>query len=446
MTAGINAEANPAPQRRIGELLIEAGLITETQLSQGLDKQSEDGGKIVDLLIALKHLTPEQFVKFLARQPGVASIDLKQYDISNDLIDLVPREFVVRHELIPIDRLGQLLTIGMVCPLDQTTIDALEEVTKLRVKPLLCSAADVRSAIEQHYGEDTAEGGGTIEGVAASMRLGRVATLIREVDTLPALPETVTRVRDAANDPNKSAKDVANILVMDPPIMAKVLGVANSAAYGFSQRVDDINHAVALLGLRETFSIVMSAAVINLFDKSKVLNYKRFWVNAMYCAAASRFVVKASGRKNVIGLFSAGLLHDIGIAALAEVAPEQYAKVDQSLNGLALVEDEEDKIGLCHNEAGFALAEHWELPGEIAAAIRFHHKVELAEEHQEIAAIVGLADAMACAIGSDPSESEGHFVGLEPAMELLSIDAENAEAMLSEFLQQKAAVIGDALE
>ena len=441
-----NTATNPVPQRRIGELLIEAGLITEGQLSQALSKQSEEGGKIVELLIALKHLTPDQFVAFLAKQPGVASIDLKQYDISNDLLDLVPREFVMQHELIPIDRLGKLLTIGMVCPLDKKTIAELEEVTKLRVKPLLCSASDVRSAIEQHYPKVEAEGGGTLDGVAASMRLGRVATLIREVDTLPALPETVARVREAANDQDKSAKDIANILVMDPPIMAKVLGVANSAAYGFAQRVDDINHAVALLGLRETFSIVLSAAVINLFDKSKVLNYKRFWLNAMYCAGASRFVVKASGRKNVTGLFSACLLHDVGIAALAEVSPEQYAKVDQSLTGVALVEEEEDKIGLSHTEAGFALAEHWDLPSEIAAAIRFHHKVELAEEHQEIAAIVGISDAMACALGSDPSESEGHFVGLEPAMKLLGIDGENGEAMLSEFLQQKAAALGDVLE
>jgi HD-like signal output (HDOD) protein len=446
MTAAGSAASNPAPQRRIGELLIEAGLITEGQLNQALDKQNDDGGKIVELLIALNHLTPDQFVAFLAKQPGVASIDLKQYDISNDLIDLVPREFVIKHELIPIDRLGKLLTIGMVCPLDRKTIDELEKVTQLRVKPLLCSASDVRSAIEQHYADEPSEGGGTMDGVAASMRLGRIASLIREVDTLPALPETVERVREAANDPDKSAKDVANILVMDPPIMAKVLGVANSAAYGFSQRVDDINHAVALLGLRETFSIVMSAAVINLFDKSKVLNYKRFWLNAMYCAAASRFVVKASGRKGAPGLFSAGLLHDVGIAALAEVSPEQYSKIDQSLTGMALVEDEEDKIGLCHNEAGFALAEHWELPADIAAAIRFHHKVELAEDHQEIAAIVGLADAMACAVGTDPSESAGHFDGLEPAMEVLGIDAENGEAMLSEFLDQKAAALGDSLE
>lgn len=446
MTVATNAVPNSMPRRRIGELLIEAGLITEGQLREGLDKQKRDGGKIVEMLISLNHLTADQFVAFLAQQPGVASINLKQYDISSDLIDLVPRDFAVKHEVIPIDRLGRLLTIGMVCPLDRKTVAELEEATQLRVKPLLCSASDIRVAIKEHYPDESTEGGGTPEGVAASMRLGCVATMIRQVDTLPALPETVTRVREAANDPDKSARDIANILVMDPPIMAKVLGVANSAAYGFAQRVDDINHAVALLGLRETFSIVMSAAVINLFDKSKVLNYKRYWLNAMYCAAACRFVVKASGRTNVSGLFSAGLLHDIGIAALAEVAPEQYSKVDQSLTGLALVEEEEEKIGLSHTEAGFALAEHWELPAEIVAAIRFHHKVDLSEEHQEIVAIIGLADAMASALGSDPSESQGHFDGLECAMELLGIDAENGEAMLSEFLQQKADAIGNVLE
>jgi HD-like signal output (HDOD) protein len=437
----------PASHRRIGELLIEAGLISEGQLNEALQKQDQDGGKIVELLIALNHLTPDQFVKFLARQPGVASIDIKQYDIAKDLLKLIPREFVVRHEVIPIDRLGKLLTVGMVCPLDRKTIAELEDATQLRIKPLLCSAPDIRSAIKQYYGDEPAqEGGGTLEGVAASMRLGRVAGLIRQVDTLPALPETVSRVREASNDPDKSARDIANILVMDPPIMAKVLGVSNSAAYGFAQRVEDINHAVALLGLRETFSIVLSAAVINLFEKSKVLNYKKFWLNAMYCAAATRFVLKASGRQKVVGVFSAGLLHDIGIAALAEVAPDQYAKVDPTLKGIKLVEDEEDKLGISHTEAGYALAEHWGLPNEIATAIRFHHKPELAEENQESAAIVALADAMACAIGTDPSEARGHFEGLDTALQVLRIDPENAEAMIGEFLRQKADALGDSLD
>ena len=131
---------------RIGDMLIEAGLITAKQRNEALAVQSKQGGKTVEILLSLGHLTTHDFVEFLAKQPGVASIDLANYEISADLIELVPKDFAIKHEVFPIDRMGKLLTLGMVCPLDTKTIEKLEELTGLRVKPLLCSADDLRAS------------------------------------------------------------------------------------------------------------------------------------------------------------------------------------------------------------------------------------------------------------------------------------------------------------
>ena len=455
--AAAQRQLDTMAKRRIGELLVDAGLIQKDQLQEGLNTQAAKGGKIVETLIALGYLDAEAFVGFLARQPGVASIDLSKYEIPRELIELIPREMAVEHEIFPIDKLGRLLTVGMVCPLDSATVQRIEERTGLRVKPLLCAPTDIRSAIERYYPASPAAPEKTqtapsdepplpdATGIRASIRLTNVANLIRQIDTLPALPETVRRVQEATLDPLSSVRDVADIIVLDPPIAAKVLSVANSAAYGFPQRVDDVGLAVSLLGLRETYAIVLSAAVVNVFDKSKAFDYRAFWVESMCCAAATRIIAKASGRKRQIGVFSGGLLHDIGRLALSEVASDLYSKVDQSLDGEDLIVAEEDILGISHTEAGHLLAAHWGLPIEIAEPIRFHHKPELAVDAKENVAIVAIATHMARAMQTKLEDSGPLLEAITPSLAVLGLDRELAEAMLDEYLNMREDCLRDSL-
>ena len=104
--------ADGSGKKRIGELLIEEGLITSEALKEALAVQGKEGGKTVEILISLGHLTSRDFVNFLAKQEGVASIDLGHYEIAPDIIGLVPKDLAVKHEVIPIDKLGKLLTVG----------------------------------------------------------------------------------------------------------------------------------------------------------------------------------------------------------------------------------------------------------------------------------------------------------------------------------------------
>lgn len=438
---GARSALDGATRRRIGELLVDAGLIDTEQLAKGLAAQGQRGTKIVETLIALGFLTAEVFVDFLARQPGVASIDLSKYEIPRELIALIPREMAVQHEIFPIDKLGRLLTVGMVCPLDSSTVEKIESSTGLRVKPLLCSPDDIRAAIDRYYPKPEgapepappAQPEENVRGLATSLRLSNVASMIRQIDSLPALPETVRRVQEATLDPMSSVRDVADIIVMDPPIAAKVLSVANSAAYGFPQRVDDVSLAVSLLGLRETYSVVLSAAVLNVLEKSRYLDYRGFWLEAMCCAGATRIVAKASGRKQLSGVFSGGLLHDIGRIALSEVVPDLYAKVQQSAEGEALVSAEENAIGLSHTEAGYLLADHWGLPVEIVEPIRFHHKPELASEAKDSVAIVAIAEAMARTKAATLEDARPLIEALQAPIQALGLDPETTEAMFEEF-------------
>ncbi len=440
-------------QRRIGERLVEACLITERQLNEALRLQASQGGRTVEILVSLGYLDPAAFTRFLARQPGIPSINLQHYEVARETLTLVPRKFAVDNEVFPLDRMGNLLTLAMACPLDTETIQKLETQTGLRVKPVLCAPGDVRQAINRYYrGEPSSENTGeqgapessaedTVKALAGVMRLSSVAHMIRQIQYLPGLPDTVRRVKEAMGDSEISVKEIAEVLSADPALAAKVLSVANSAAYGFHQRVAEVGHAVSLLGLRETYSIVVAAKVIDMFDDKKNFEYRSFWRTSLDCAAAALAFAKASPIvKRASGVFTAGLLHDIGRIALAEVAPERYARVESALRGDALLDAEHEVMGLTHAEAGHELARHWELPPEIASAIRFHHTPEEAEEGKVLATLTALASVAANADNEGIALTDELFAGQESRLELLGIDSSELKSILSEYCEQKDAL------
>ncbi len=388
---------------------------------------------------------------FLPACPASTPPPFPQFEIEPEIVQLVPRALAERHQLFPIDRANGLLRIGAAHPLSPDSVHEIEARIGLPVRAVLCNADDVRAAIDRYYIQAETAGPPTcdeirLRGLEIPIRLKLVARLVGEIDTFPALPETVHRAREAMTNPLSSISDVSKIVVMDPPIAGKVLSVANSAAYGFPRQIEDLTLAMTLLGLRETYSIILSAAVLNVFEKTKHFDYKRFWVESMCCAAATRFVLKASGRRSLTGVFAAGLLHDIGRLVLAEVAPGLCRKIPTTYKTNELAALEESIIGISHAEAGYELALHWSLPPEIAESIRFHHRPADATHARETVAVIALADAMAHAMGANLEENRNTFAGLEDSLAMLKIDPEIAEAMLDEFLSRRDDSLRDALE
>ena len=387
--------ASPAP-KRIGTLLVENGLISEAHLEEALRIQQEREGKIVEILISLGYVDPNQFVDFLAKQPGIAGIDINRYGVSEELIKLVPREFALKHEVFPLDRIGSLLTVGMVCPLDTKTIQELEQLTGLRVKPLLVAAEDLRRSIERYYEQPEEEDEEAYpEGLpqGAEMRLAGTAYLVRQLDALPALPPTVQRIQEAVGDVEVLVSDIARLINTDPPLAAKVLAVANSPAYGFPNKVASVELAVSLLGLRETYHIALSVAVADVLTSAEGFNYKQFWTRSYIRAALAKSVARHTGHGNDPAPFTAGLLADVGRLVLAQVAPGSYHQLAEMRDGQKLVEAEEKLLGIGHPEAGYLLTEAWGLPGALTEAIRFHHMPERAQTGLIAVWCIAVADA-----------------------------------------------------
>ncbi len=445
-------------QLRVVYMLLEANLLTKSQLDEAITLQSKMEDDLIEALFVLEYLTPDTLLDFLIDHPGVINSDITCFEISPAIINIIPASIAIEHQILPIDLVGKVLMIGCLYTIKPEAIEEVENYTGCNVKTVFCRATDVHAAIQRYYEskttpniiteapvtETSAHSALDIDGLRQPLRLLHVPQLIREIKSLPVLPETVEQVRNAMQNPNSSINAAVDIITLDPPIAAKVLGVANSAAYGFVHRIHDLNHAVALLGLHEIYSIVLSAAVADLLQKWKHFDYQSFWFDSVCSAIASRIVAKASGRRQLVGIFSAGLLHDIGIAALWEIAPLRCAQIDPALTGLDRVAAEEDLLSLSHTEAGYELANHWGLPVEITESIRFHHQPQNAPNSKIHAAVVCLADVMLQARNIVPDDYPELFKPYEVPMAILGIDAETGEAMLEEYLSRHSSAAREA--
>ena len=428
----------------LAPLLVQTQLMSQNQLEQALERRRIRGGSLLESIFGLGFLTPDDLVQFMLTNADAASGGLAALQPHPDIVASLPADLARRHFAVPMDRIDGVLLVGAPEPLSNEAIRELAAAAGRPVRTIVVHRDDVQSALELYYGPAAALP--DAEGVKGALKLGHVAGLIRNINSLPALPETVERVQQALGDPHTSVADVVVIITMDPPIAAKVLSVANSAAYGFQQEITDLSLAVSLLGLRETYDIVLSVAVLDFLNKLKGFDYRVFWLESMCCAAAARIVAKAAGRRNAPGVFTAGLLHDLGRPALWEAVPELCRQIGDGPLGKELVQAEERLLGISHPEAGYELAKHWKLPTEIAETIRFHHRPLDAREAREHVAIVALADRMVHASGDTVEENRWVFEGQQPIFDIIGLDFENAEAMLADYIKLRDDALRDAEE
>lgn len=150
-----NGRADEAPQKpsaRIGEQLVEAGIIKKDQLDEGLAFQAEYGGKIVNALIQLEYLTADHFLTFMSTRRGTPTISLDGLSkIPKEIIDLMTAEMAMECEAIPLDKMGKTLSLAMVCPTDREALGSIEKHTGLKVRPLLCERSQFRDALWRFY-------------------------------------------------------------------------------------------------------------------------------------------------------------------------------------------------------------------------------------------------------------------------------------------------------
>jgi type IV pilus assembly protein PilB len=142
---------------RIGELLVQAKLITREKLELALGAQQKSGRKLGQVLIELGIVNETQLTQALSQQLSVPWVSLHHIDFSRELLNLVPRELAEKYCLVPVfvrrvRKQGEALYVAMDDPTHEDALSAVSQSSSLPVRPMIAAPTDIRSAIRVYYG------------------------------------------------------------------------------------------------------------------------------------------------------------------------------------------------------------------------------------------------------------------------------------------------------
>jgi len=137
--------------KALGEMLVEARMITEEQLRHIKELQTKDGDKIERILLQERLITPQQLAFFTSLQLRVPFVNLKKEGVRPDAVALIPEPIARKYSVIPIDVTDGTLVVAMEDPRDIEAIEELTALTRKRIEPVLGTYQDIQEMIDLNY-------------------------------------------------------------------------------------------------------------------------------------------------------------------------------------------------------------------------------------------------------------------------------------------------------
>ena len=234
--------------------------------------------------------------------------------------------------------------------------------------------------------------------------------LIQQLGQLPAQPTAALRVLWLLDDPDWSLGDLSRIIEADPALSTRVIHLANAPFYGLSAKVSSAMRAVTVLG-QTTVRALAAVSAGGLLDHHGRAVPEGFWAHATAVAAGASTVARHL-RVPASDAFTAGLLHDLGVALLHRHDPQRYSAVLQfaALDPQEHLTFEHQVFGTDHARAGGAVLQAWRFPDVLTEAVAAHH--DPAGDLGALTRCVIAGEALAAAVGApgwgkplDPEEA-----------------------------------------
>ena len=207
-----------------------------------------------------------------------------------------------------------------------------------------------------------------------------------KIDEIPTLPAVIPKLLSVMESDRTNASDIAKTISNDPALSSKILKVANSAYYGFSQEIFNLKLAMPLLGHNMVKSLALSIGVIQSLPsgrRSPNFSDEGLWVHSLAVATLMQELGKRFRKGGKAEhLFIIGLLHDIGKIVLNQYFGELFQEAleevhNEGIAGLHIAESR--LIGFDHGKIGAMLLTRWKFPDLISSSIAVHHQIETPE-------------------------------------------------------------------
>ncbi len=144
---------------RLGDVLVDGGYITQEQLETALSQQKEKGKLLGEMLIELGYIKEEEIIQALQMQLGIEYVDVRKYEINENVLGLVNEQLIRKYKLLPIDvskTTANMLIVAMSDPMNIFAMDDLSIVTGMQVEPVLAMPSHIEQMIDRYYGKQAA--------------------------------------------------------------------------------------------------------------------------------------------------------------------------------------------------------------------------------------------------------------------------------------------------
>jgi len=140
---------------KIGELLVRENLLTAEQLNNARDEARAKNARLGTQITALGYLDESELTDFVAKQYGVPSIDLEEFEIDSAVIQLIPEDVAIKHNVLPVNRAGSTLIVATADPSNIFALDDIKFLTGYNIQPVVAAEETIRAAIDKHYDQSS---------------------------------------------------------------------------------------------------------------------------------------------------------------------------------------------------------------------------------------------------------------------------------------------------
>jgi HD-like signal output (HDOD) protein len=229
--------------------------------------------------------------------------------------------------------------------------------------------------------------------------------LVTQLEGLVTLPDIYLRLQQVMASEESSIDQVAEVLTLDPGLVAQLLKIANSALYNLPSPVETVSRAVNILGTQQVHDLVLATCVAKAFKgmENDVLDMQTYWYRCVQTGILARTLAEGAGMRGGESLFIRGLLLDLGHLVLYSYFPEQCraALADAADEYLALPSAERRHIGCDARELTTDLMISWGLPDSFSNASAYLTEPEFSPDNQREIGMLHIASRLTQGLDMD---------------------------------------------
>ena len=228
-----------------------------------------------------------------------------------------------------------------------------------------------------------------------TVMMERAEILVGAVDDLPTIPIVATKILQLLDDPDVSVEEIADLMLSDQVMTARVMKLLNSPVYKPAQEITSLKRALIYLGLRHVRELALTTSVINAFDGTTgALELNSFWEHSFGVGMVSKIIAQKIGYQDLEKAYIAGIIHNLGEVFLSNFLRDPFLEVLEYIKAhpVRLIDAEAELLGTTHCEVGLCMAQKWNFPDAYCDVIMHHHNPHEATVDVVLCAIVNLAD------------------------------------------------------